>query len=475
MKTAAEYLSKLRSMRPNVYSHGELADRDDPCLLPELNTLSTTYDLAADPQHEAIMTAVSHISGKRINRFTHVNQTPDDLLKKQEMVRLCSQRVGGCILRCMGIDAVNALSVVTREMDDALGTEYYPRFLKYLEYFQENDITGNCAQTDVKGDRKLRPHEQPDPDLYLRVVEKRKDGIIVRGAKAHNSVGPHAEEIIVLPTRALAKEEGDWAVAFAVPGDAEGVVQLCVPKGFRERRHLKAPLAQFGGADSLTVFDNVFVPWDRVFMCGEWQYGGRLALLFALYHRHSYTGCKPGIMDVLMGLVSLVADYSGLADAQHIKHKLADMAAVAELVYGAGIAGGVKGKRSSSGTCIPDVVYCNAGRYHAGMNIYRAFETLVDVAGGIAATLPYEEEFLDQRTRPYAEKYIMRRKGVSAENQHRCFRMVNDLAGSAFTANKLIAGLHGGGSPIMEKIAILANYDLEARKKLAKALAGIVD
>ncbi|MFH1485033.1 MAG: 4-hydroxyphenylacetate 3-hydroxylase N-terminal domain-containing protein [Chloroflexota bacterium] len=474
MKTAEEYLKSLRSMKPNVYSRGELVSRENPRLFPEINTLSTTYDLAADPQYEEVMTATSHLSGKKISRFTHVSQTADDLLKKQEMTRLCCRKVGGCILRCMGIDAVNALSVVTKEMDEALSTEYHPRFLKYLEYFQENDITGNCAQTDVKGNRRLRPHQQADPDLYLRVVEKRKDGIIVRGAKAHNSIGPHAEEIIVLPTRALTQEEGDWAVAFAVPGDAEGVVQLCVPKGPRPRGKLKAPFAQYGGADSLTVFDNAFVPWDRVFMCGEWQYGARLATLFALYHRHSYTGCKPGIIDVLMGLTALVADYSGLADAQHIRHKLADMIAVAELVYGAGIAGSVKGKRASSGTCVPDVVYCNVGRYHAGMNIYHVFETLADVAGGIAATLPLEEEFLNENTRAYAEKYIMRREGVSAEEQHRCFRMVNDMAGSAFTANKLISGIHGGGSPIMEKIAILANYDLEARKSLAKGLAGIV-
>lgn len=475
MKSAEEYLQKLRSMRPNVYFHGDLISRDDPRLFPEINTLSATYELAADPQYEGLMAATSHISGKKINRFTHVNQTTDDLLKKQEMIRLCCQKTGGCILRCMGIDAVNALSVVTKEMDEALGTEYYPRFLKYLGYFQENDITANCAQTDVKGDRKLRPHQQADPDLYLRVVEKRKDGIIVRGAKAHNSIAPHAEEIIVLPTRALSKEEGDWAVAFAVPGDAEGVVQVCVPKGPRPRSKLKAPFAQYGGVDSLTVFDNVFVPWDRVFMCGEWQFGGRLALFFALYHRHSYTGCKPGIIDVLIGLAALVADYSGLGDVQHIRHKLADMVAVAELVYGAGIAGAVKGKRASSGTCIPDVVYCNVGRYHAGMNIFHQFETLADVAGGIAATLPLEEEFFSEKTRPYMEKYIMRRQGVSAENQHRCFRMVNDMVGSAFTANKLISGLHGGGSPIMEKIAIMANYDLEARKSLVKELAGISD
>jgi 4-hydroxyphenylacetate 3-monooxygenase/4-hydroxybutyryl-CoA dehydratase/vinylacetyl-CoA-Delta-isomerase len=345
--------------------------------------------------------------------------------------------------------------------------------LAYLKHFQENDLVGCAGQTDVKGDRALRPHEQADPDLYLRIVERRRDGIVVRGAKAHNSIAAYADEIIVTPTRALTKEESDWAVAFAVPGDWPDVHQVVVSASPRPRKALKAPVAEFGSCHSLTIFDDAHIPWDRVFMCGEHEFGVRAALLFALYHRHSYTGCKPGAADVLMGSAALAAEYSGIERSQHIRHKLADMVSVAELVYAAGIAAAVKATPASSGTMIPDVVYCNVGRRHAGVNIYHEYESVCDIAGGIPATLPHEDDFFDETTGPLLNKYIMRKEGVSAEDQHRCFRMIHDLISSSFGAHRQISGVHGGGSPIMEVIALLGNYDFEGKKRIARELAGI--
>jgi len=389
------------------------------------------------------------------------------------MTRLACQKTGGCIQRCMGIDAMNALSVITYAMDQALGTEYNQRYLKYLSYFQENDLCANCAQTDVKGDRKKRPHEQVDPDLYLRIVERKSDGIVVRGAKAHNTIGPYADEIIVLPTRFLTDEEGDWAVSFALPADWEGIYLVGRPSAPRARRRLHAPIATFGDVESFTIFDDVFVPWERVFMCGETRFGGMLALLFALYHRHSYTGCKPATSDVLMGLAALVAEYNGIEGAEHVRHKLAEIISVAELVYAAGVAASVTGKRQDSGTYTPDVVYCNVGRKHAGMNIYHEFEIVADLAGGLPATLPPEGDFYHEQIGPLLEKYMMRNPKISAEDQHRCFRALSDVICSAQSGLVQIAGLHGGGSPVMEDIAILGNYDLKAKKDIAKYLAGI--
>ena len=352
---------------------------------------------------------------------------------------------------------LNAMSVFTREIDDAKGTDYHPRFLEYLKYFQENDLVGCGAQTDVKGDRSLRPHQQKDPDLYVRVVDRKKDGIIVRGAKIHNSVAAYADEILVTPTRALTAEEGDWAVAFAVPADAEGVHQVLTPSIPRLRKHLKAPSAEFGACHSVTIFDDAFIPWERVFMCGEWEFGGRAALLFALFHRHSYTGCKPADSDRMMGATALVAD----------------LISVGELVYAAGIASAVKAVPTSSGTYTPDVVFCNVGRRHAGENVYEESKILCEVAGGLPATLPMEEDFFDEFTGPLLNKYIMRKEGISPEDQNRCFRMISDLIASAHGANHQIGSVHGGGSPVMEVIALLANYDLESKKKIAEYLAGI--
>jgi len=429
--------------------------------------------LPQEEKYESLFTATSHLTGETINRFCHVHRSSDDLMKKQEMTRLYCHKSGGCIQRCMGIDAVNALSVITFEIDQVHQTEYHQRFLTYLEYFQENDLCANCAQTDVKGDRKKRPHQQVDPDLYLRVVERKKDGIVVRGAKAHNTVAPYADEIIVIPTRFLTEEEADWAVAFAIPADTEGVKLICRPTAFRPRKLLDAPIAHFGDVESLTIFDDVFVPWERVFMCGEREFGGPLALIFALYHRHSYTGCKPASSDVLMGMAALVAEYNGIEDAKHVQHKLADMISVAELVYAAGIAAAVKGQQAPSGTYVPEIIYSNVGRRHAGENIYHEFEIVADLAGGLSATLPLEGDFLSEETGPLLAKYMMRNPRISAEDQHRCFRLISDVICSSMGGVSQIAGLHGGGSPVMETITVLRNYDLEAKKRIAKDLAGI--
>jgi aromatic ring hydroxylase len=463
----------MKAMRPNVYIDGELVSRDDPRIEPAMNVIALTYDLPHEEQYEGVFTATSHLTGEKINRFCHVHRSSDDLLKKQEMTRLYCHKSGGCIQRCMGIDAVNALSVINYEIDQVYQTEYHQRFLKYLEDFQKNDLCANCAQTDVKGDRKKRPHQQVDPDLYLRVVERKKDGIVVRGAKAHNTVAPYADEIVVVPTRFLTEEEADWAVSFAIPADAEGVKLICRPSAFRPRKLLDAPIAHYGDVESLTIFDDVFVPWERVFMCGEREFGGPLALLFALYHRHSYTGCKPATSDVLMGMAALVAEYNGIEDAKHVQHKLADMIGVAELVYAAGIAAAVKSQQAPCGTYVPEIIYSNVGRRHAGENIYHEFEIVADLAGGLSATLPLEGDFISEETGPLLAKYMMRNPRISAEDQHRCFRLISDVICSSMGGVSQIAGLHGGGSPVMETITVLKNYDIEAKKRIAKDLAGI--
>ncbi|NIR13450.1 MAG: aromatic ring hydroxylase, partial [Desulfobacterales bacterium] len=234
--------------------------------MPSIRVLSKTLDLVDHPEFKDLITATSHLTGNTINRFTHVNRSVEDLRKKQKMIRKTCHLTGGCIQRCMGCDAINALSFATYEIDKAYGTEYHPRFSKYLEYFQKDDLMAAAAQTDVKGDRSLRPHEQKDPDLYVHVVERDEDGIVVRGAKNHITMAATADELVCLPTRAMKEEDADYAVAFAVPADSEDVKLITHVANPRPRKVFKAPISEFGFADSFVVFDDLFVPWERVFM-----------------------------------------------------------------------------------------------------------------------------------------------------------------------------------------------------------------
>jgi len=474
MRTSEEYVEKLYKMKKNVYMDGELVGRDDPQLSKSINVMRKTFDLVDDPKFKSLITATSHLTGKEINRFTHINRNAEDLLNKQKMIRKACHLTGGCIQRCMGCDAINALCVITYEVDQAFGTEYHKRFLKFLEHFQKDDLTAAAAQTDVKGDRSLRPYQQKDPDLYVRIVEKRKDGIVVRGAKNHITMAAYADEIICLPTRMMTEKDADYSVAFSIPADAKGVKLITHVTNPRPRDKFEAPVADFGFADSFVIFDDLFVPNDRVFLCGEPPpFAGLLAHTFALYHRHSYTGCKPAVSDIIIGASALVADYQGIADKTHVRSKLAHLASVAELVYAAGIASAVTGQTSSSGTFVPDTIYANVGRRHAGINIYHEVEILADLAGGLPATLPFEGDFVSPETRHYLEKYIMRKADVPAEKVHRCFRLLADMLCSATSGASALAGVHGGGSPIMEEILIATTYDFEEKKKVAKYLAGI--
>ena len=478
IKTFDDYYNRIVKMKRNLYMGGEKVGRDDERLKGQLRVIRETYDRANDPDFEDVCTATSHLTGEKINRFTHIHQSIDDLLKKQLMTKVLSHRVGGCIMRCMGIDAMNAISVVTYEMDQMLGTETNQNFLRYLRYWQDNDITANCAQTDTKGDRLKRPHQQKDPDLYLRIIESRADGIVVRGAKVDNTVAPVGDEIVAIPTRFMTDKDNDYAVAFAIPADTDGVKLLTRPAFNFKRQHLQAPLAEMGDAESFTIFDDVFVPRDRVFMDGKGDprqtaFAGFLALLFAHYHRHSYTGCKPAVSEVLASAAALVAEYSGIEKEDHARDKISHLIGTAELVFAAGQMSAYRAERSESGTWIPDEVLTNAGRRLAGEAIYDEYKIVADLAGGLCATLPFEEEFFSEEVGKLANKYMMRNPEISAENQHRCFRglenmIVGDLAGAM-----QVAGLHGGGSPQMETISMMARYDVESLKSIAKYLFGI--
>ncbi len=470
--TSDQYRERMYKMRKNIYMGGELIGRDDPRLKPGLDLIANSFDQVNDPAVKNVITTKSHLTGEEIHRLCHIHQSSDDLLKKQELTRQMCRKAGGCIQRCMGIDALNAISVVTKDCDDAFGTEYYPRFVEFMKYFQKNDLVGNCAQSDVKGDRSKRPFEQSDPDLYLRVVEKKKEGIVVRGCKAHNSNAPFSDEIVAVPTRLMTDKDADWAVAFSIPADTPGIRQIVRITTPRERKEFKTKNF-FGLADSMTVFDDVLVPWERVFLCGETYFASILAMLFATYHRHSYTGCKPAMTDLILGAAALVADYNGVGEASHVKDKLSDLIATGELVFAAGIAASVKSTPANSGTHIPNIIYTNVGRYHAGVNLYHEYETLADLAGGLPATLPYEEEFTADETKAFMDKYIMRRDGVSAEDQHRLYRTLSDMLCCAHAGVAQVGGLHGGGSPIMEKIAIRNNYDIDSCKRLIKMHCGI--
>lgn len=485
MRTKKQYIDSLMKMKSNLYLNGEKIGRDHKELEQSINVIGKSFDAANDPKTKALCTATSHLTNETINRFCHVHQSTEDLHKKQDMTRTLCQKVGYCIGRCMGIDAINAINAVSYETDKANNgeTNYHGNFLKWLENFQKNDLVGACAQTDVKGERMLRPSQQPDPDSYLHVVERKKDGIIVRGCKVHITFASVADEILVLPTRALGADEGDYAVAFAVPADAEGVKQILNVHNMRKRQHYKRGF-DFGAVDSYVVFDDVFIPWNRVFLCGEHLYGGLCAMLFALFHRHSYSGCKPAVGDIILGMAALAAEVNGIEKSSHVRAKFSELIQIAELGYAAGFTASEKGSPEllipglgkvpfGPGSYIPDSIYANVGRCMTGESVFHEQEILCDIAGGMPSTLPYEADMISEELKPFMEKYLKRNSQIPIEDQIKFWMFFSDMTVSGLGGSLNYGGYHGGGSPIMEQIAITSQYDINSKKKIVKDLAGI--
>jgi aromatic ring hydroxylase len=458
----------------NIYIGGEKVRRDDHRLRPGINVLDVTFDLAQDPNWKGLATATSSITGEEINRWNHLPQNPYDLMQKQKLIRLASRRVGGCIQRCMGHDALTALAICTKEIDEAKGTDYHVRFMEYLRDYQQKDCDGCCAQTDSKGDRTKRPSEQPNPDAYVHVVEEREDGIVVSGIKMSITQAAYADEILVIPTRALMEGDRDFAVAFSIPGDWDGVKLITRPVWLREKDDPGAPpLCKYGVSDSVIVFDNVFVPKERVFMCGEWEFGRRIALLFADSHRHSYSGCKPGISDILCGATALAAEANNIQKIAHVREKLSQYAGNAELAFAAGVAAAVYGEKTSSGVFFPNEIYANVGRRLTGELMYHEYNILTEIAGGIAVTLPFKEDFSAEETKKYLDDFIVRNPKLSPEISLKIWKLIENIGASPMSAWYEIAGVHGGGSPIMETIALNIGYDYDEKKRLGRYLAGI--
>ena len=481
LMTGEAYIESIRKLNMQVYMFGKKVENpvDDPILRPSLNSVRMTYDLAQKPEYQDLMTAVSSLTGERVNRFTHIHQSAEDLVKKVKMQRLLGQQTAACFQRCVGMDAFNAVYSTTYEIDKKHGTHYFENFRKFAAYVQENDLTVDGAMTDPKGDRSKAPHEQADPDLFLHIVERREDGIVVRGAKAHQTGVLNSHEVIVMPTQSMRAEDADYAVSFAVPTDTPGITmiigrQSCDTRK-REGGELDVGNSEFGGVEALTIFEDVFVPNERIFMCGEYEFAGMLVERFAGYHRQSYGGCKVGVGDVLIGAAAVAADYNGAAGASHIKDKLIEMTHLNETLYACGIACSAEGHPTESGNYLIDLLLANVCKQNVTRFPYEIARLAEDIAGGLVVTAPSEADLRDPKVGPYVEKYFRAAPGVSTEDRLRILRLIENLTLGTAAVGYRTESMHGAGSPQAQRIMIARQGNLPMKKRLAKQIAHIKD
>lgn len=470
-----QFEESLKKLKPRVFMNGKrvasvLENRNTRTVV-EANKAS--YAWALDPKYKDIMTCYSPLVDEIVNRYTHVSASVDDLVKKAEAGTFTAEMLGTCIYRCVGYDAFHTLASTTWEMDRDLGTEYHPRFLEYLKMVQKQDLSVAGALTEPRGSRNKKTLEWSDPYLSLKLVDKNKDGIVVRGAKINISGAYASHELVVLPQAAHFEGEEDYAIAFATPVDAKGIVFVCQYTPYSAEREQAEDLEELGNPiygqreTSMVVFDNVFIPWERVFHCGEYPYSIKLVTRFARTHRMTCGGtCKVGFMNQIIGASRLIQEYKGLEKASHINEQLAEMVVLRETSRACGLEAARRGVEEppGSGVFLPDELMGNVAKLNVCNAFWRMMALAGDIGGGLIVTLPSLKELKNPEVKDYVEEFYSFGSDEPTENILKVTKLLQNWT----------AGLHGvgtwhGAGPVMaQKIMLqrVINYDRE--KELVK-------
>jgi 4-hydroxybutyryl-CoA dehydratase/vinylacetyl-CoA-Delta-isomerase len=476
IRTPEQYLRSLNDGR-EIWFQGERAR--DLSQHPHIRTCAEIgamdYALCQDPRYQDLLLEKDK-DGEPYHFVFKPAESAKDLLRRREIIQLtartCFGMPGGT--KFTGIDGLNAITSVSRRMDRELGTSYGPRVEAYRQHLKKIDAAVAVAVTDVKGDRSLHPSKQKQHrDFYLRLVDERRDGIVVRGAKVHISWAPIVNEVIVVPCRAMREYDREYAVAFAVPPDTKGLKFIMSQPEVDDENDFDSPLsAHIYTGEALVVFDDVFIPVDRVFLKGEWKYAANFAYMFANFHRVSADAYKFTENEILVGAAALMAEYNGLEKVPHIQDKLSWLAWYTETTEAIGRAACQDCVMDAeSGLVYPNPVYSNAAKFFFADNYHQALKHLVDIAGGIVATVPPGKDFFNPQTRPYVEKYLAGKDGIPTEHRIRAIKLTRDLASMWIQLNTL----HGEGSLAAQRMSIFNTADFSRYKAAAKRVAGIDD
>jgi len=464
LKSSEEYRQALRKMKPHIVKNKRLENPyDDEDIQKGMNVVSLSYDFARDEKYKDFMTVKSPYTGKIINRYNHIPMNKEDMRNKQRMIHTLAKECF-CIQRCVGSDALHALHIGTYKVDKSTGfkTEYHKRFLKYLEYIQGNDIAPSGAVTDAKGDRSLPPSAQVEKGSYVHIVKETDEGIYVSGVKTPITMSIYSEEIIVVPGLQFGKDDSDCAVAFAVPTDTEGVEVFALGS---EIKSLKGDLSPTHGKrylnkEGMVVFNNVFVPKERVFLCGEHNFAAVFANLFAILHRFAYCACKPAVYENMTGAAMLISEYNGTKGEYFLSNtseKVLEVYKTAITVKGLSKAAIEDASVTESGALLPDPVFANMGKFTASENFHHAISILQDMAGNLPVNLPYEELLKDEKYKETMKKLLTRKKGISIEDQYALNELIRVMVASNEGGLLQFGSKHGGGNKEAEKVAIYGN------------------
>jgi 4-hydroxybutyryl-CoA dehydratase/vinylacetyl-CoA-Delta-isomerase len=469
LRTAAEFLAGLRDGRevyyrgervPNVVDHAELG--------VAARHAAIDFELAENPKYRDL--AVHRDGSDTYSAYFRLPRNTQDLLARSKLIEAGTAEGATLVLliKEIGTDALFALKRVLTRAGDALGTQRLEAFYRRC---RDNDLAMAVAQTDAKGDRSKRPSEQSDPDLYVRVTEKRADGIVVRGAKIHTSCTPYVDEVIVLPSRSMAPGDEPWSLAFAVPVATPGLRLYASDYLHGIDDPFTRPVStNHKMVETLTVFDNVFVPWERVFFIDRPDLAGATALTFVEFHRFTAVSYKLPLLDALVGAGIAVAKANGIERAGHVRDKLTWLGGYAETVRGLTELAALRCK-VEDGVARPDVFTTNLAKWTFARDFHRAMETVQDLAGGLLVTGPGGKDWNSSAVRPVVEKYLP--GAWPAERRMAIINLISDLTTRLYGGYQAVLAVHAEGSIEAEKMAMYRAYDASRAVSLAMRLAGL--
>lgn len=473
LKSPEEYRRSLTEMRPNVHKFGELIEdvTTHPATKRTVESHSRIYALAMDAEYEDILTTDSPLTGEKVSRYLSIMRSAEDMIANTKIKRLLFNVTGTCTGgRCGGWNGINAMWPTTFDLDAKAGTDYHERLKEWLAQAQRNDITMSVALTDPKGNRTLRPSEQDDPDMSLRMVERREDGIVVRGAKIMICGVAAANEIFVMPGTAYGEADKDYAISFAIPRDAEGIrcVETTHPGDRRELEEGFDNPVGCGITQSYILFEDVFVPEERVFMAGEFKSSLPAVMGFIAPYRATMGGCVAGQGDVMVGASILIAWANGLSE-KVFREKLTQMVANNETTFGMGVAAAVMGEAHASGSWRTNQLLANVNKLHIATLPYETKRLAQEIGGGIAETgcMPSYRDMTDPDYGEMVKKYL--KAAAPATARVRVARLIEWL-----TLGAGVPGcMHGGGSPDGARLIIQRTAEFDRCVGMAMELAGL--
>lgn len=479
LKTPAEYLESIRARRPmDIWFRGEKIADPTTCgaLSSSLNVMLKLYELGQHPDIGPLMT-VDNEEGERVNLYAAPLRSREDAIKKAKMARVLAEVFGCCTHRCTGSEAVSGLYPLTWDVDQILGTPYHQRLKRWIARVQKEDLACTATLTDPKGDRRQPANKQKHPDFFLRVTSKSDQGITITGAKVNQTGILFAHEVVIVPTSAFGADEKQYVVSCAVPADAPGITYVLgrTPQDMRlagdevERIDVGK---EYADHQATVIFEDVFVPWERVLLCEEHQFSQLLLEYFTAVHRLTAGGCKAGGLCMLSGATMVAAEHLGVEKAGHVKNKLAEMGIRAETLYALALAAAVEGFSHASGAWIPNSLFSHCTKFQATCLPFDNIKSARELLSGWGETAPAAKDLFHPEVGPKLKKYFepVAKEGASAEDRLRIVRLIEHLArGSNWTA----MALHGGGNMEAARLMAFRHTDWNKLKAIAETACGI--